>query len=341
MLDLNVFKHLGHGVDGAGRNTHLVEGVNPLHHGLAFEDFGQFGVQAFAVLHAQCLVGELWIAQPVGARDQLAQPHPVTFAGRAQVEHAVAGLEQSHRAAGGMVVAHLHGNVLVVEVTGALKVHHGDLRMQQGGMNPLPLAGDFALQQSRQDAQRRIQAGTHVGHRQAGAHGSGFSMAGDRHQAAHALQNLVKTRSPGVRAVLTKTRDAGQDDARVHGRQRGVIHAQFFLHIGPPVFDHDIGVLDQPHQDVQGAGLFEVQGHRALVAVDVLEVAAAAVGGKHGFIGINARRGFDADDVCAEIGEHAHAIGAGANARQVQDAEPRQCLGGLYFGHWAVSLVDG
>ena len=163
-------------------------------------------------------------------------------------------------------------------------------------------------------------------------------MARDRHQAAHALQNLVKTRTPGVGAILTKTGDAGQNDARVHGCQSSVIHAQFFLHVGPPVFDHDVGVLDQPHQDVQSAGLLEVQGHRALVAVDVLEVAAAAVGGKHGFIGINARRGLYANHVCAEIRQHAHAIGAGAHARQVQHAESRQCLRGLNFGHWAVSL---
>ena len=166
-------------------------------------------------------------------------------------------------------------------------------------------------------------------------------MARDRHQAAHALQNLVKARAPGVRAVLAKSGDAGQDDARVHGRQRGVIHAQFFLHIGPPVFDHHIGVLDQPHQDVQCTGLLEVQGHRTLVAVDVLKVAAAAVGGEHGFVGVNARRGFDADDVCAEVGQHAHAVGAGANARQVQHAKSRQCLRGLNFGHGAVSLVSG
>ena len=172
MLDLNIFKHLGHGVDRTGRNAHLVEGVNPLHHGLVLKNFGQLGIQPFAVLHAQCLGGELGIVQPVGALDQFAQPHPVALAGRAQIEHAVAGLKQTHRAAGGMVVAHLHRNVLVIEVTGALKVHHGDLGMQQGGMNPLPLAGDFALQQSRQDAERRIQAGAHVGHRQAGAHGS-------------------------------------------------------------------------------------------------------------------------------------------------------------------------
>jgi hypothetical protein len=81
-----------------------------------------------------------WVVHPARFAYGNAEPIPVSFARSAEVELSVGGREQAHGAAGGMVVAGLYRDVAVIEVAGALEIHHGDLGMQQGGMDPLSLA---------------------------------------------------------------------------------------------------------------------------------------------------------------------------------------------------------
>ena len=78
-----------------------------------------------------------------------------------------------------------------------------------------PLPERLALEQRGHDAERREQARGDVGDRRAGAHRSLARDAGDRHEAAHALRDLVEARPVAVGAVLAEARDAGEDDARV------------------------------------------------------------------------------------------------------------------------------
>ena len=205
--------------------------------------------------------------------------------------------------------------------------------MQQRGVHPLAFARDLALEQRRQNAQGGVEARAHVGHGQPRAHRATALVPGHRHQPAHALDDLVKPRALGVRPVLAKARDAGQHQARVDFGERLVVQAQLGLDIGAPVFNQHVGVFDQAHQDLVGARLFEVQRHGPLVAVDVLKIPAFAVGGKHGLVGVHTRRRLDAHHIGAKVGEHAHTVGAGAHAREVQDTKTGQGRGGLDFGH--------
>ena len=55
---------------------------------------------------------------------------------------------------------------------------------------------------------RSVDAGADVGDRDADAHRPLPGQAGDRHQAAHALRDLVEARAVGVGPVLAEAGDA-------------------------------------------------------------------------------------------------------------------------------------
>ena len=170
--------------------------------------------------------------------------------------------------------------------------------------------------QRREDAERGEQAAGHVGDRAADAHRAFAGLAGDRHDAAHALRDLVEAWTVAVRAVLAEAGNAGEDDARIHLRERLVIDAEAELDVGPEVLHHHVGRLYEPEEDVLGLGQLEVERHRALVAVQVLHVRPVARTA-HVLVRIRARRRFDLDHVGAEVGELAHTTRTGAHARQV------------------------
>jgi hypothetical protein len=137
------------------------------------------------------------------------------------------------------------------------------------------------------------------------------------------LCDLIEARALLVGAVLAKARDAGQDDPRVQGREGLVIKAQAVFDIGAVVLDHHVGALHQTLQDGSGLGLFQVEGDRAFVAVQIQRV--RAVSGTHGALGgIQARRGFDADDIGTEIGQHSYAGGARTHPGQIEDTKAPQ-----------------
>ena len=179
---------------------------------------------------------------------------------------------------------------------------------------PWPAPRHLALVQRRQNTHRAIQTGAQIGHCQARAKRPAGGVARHTHQTAHALDDLVKPGPFGIGAILPKARNAGQDDARVDLRQVLVTQAQLVLDIGTPVLHQHIGLGHQAHQDVQGAGLFQVEGERAFVAVQVLKVPAIAVGCKQNLVGVHARRRLDADHSGTKVSQHANAVGAGAHA---------------------------
>jgi len=114
-----------------------------------------------------------------------------------------------------MVVAGLLRNVLFHQPARGLEVQHEDLCLQQRGLHPLTFAGDIALQKRREDADRAKQPGGEVGHGNADPHRTLARRAGDRHQPAHALRDLIEPRTLVIGAILSETGDTAIDDARV------------------------------------------------------------------------------------------------------------------------------
>ena len=66
--------------------------------------------------------------------------------------------------------------------------------------------------------------------------------AGDGHQPAHALRDLVDAGALGVRPVLAEAGDRGVDDARVHRAHVVVVDAEPVLHRRAHVLDDDVGL---------------------------------------------------------------------------------------------------
>src|SRR5207237_4920666 len=127
------------------------------------------------------------------------------------------------------------------------------------------------------DAVGEVHAGGEVGDRDADPPEAAAGRAGDAHQPAHALGDLIDAGLVGDRALLTEAGDTGQDDALVDAAQRLVVEAEPVLDVLAVVLDHHVGVLDQPVED-RAAGLgLQVDRDRALVAVEVLAVAVREV----------------------------------------------------------------
>src|SRR5579875_412824 len=101
-----------------------------------------------------------------------------------------------------MVVARLAGDLAGDEPARRLEIEHGDLGLEQRALDPLPAAGALALDDGEENAHRREDARSAVGHRDADAHGALPGQAGDRHEAAHALGDLVEARPVAIGTAL-------------------------------------------------------------------------------------------------------------------------------------------
>ena len=178
-----------------------------------------------------------------GASIDLAEAPIDRLAGGADVHVAVGGLEHAGRNAGRMVVAGLARHLAADRPARRLEVQHGDLRREQVALHPLALAGLLALQQRDQDAHGAEDAGGQVRHRDADAHRPLAGQAGDRHQPAHALRDLVEAGAFAIRPVLAEAGDAGVDQPRIDRPQRRIVDAETELHVGPVVLHQHVGAV--------------------------------------------------------------------------------------------------
>ncbi len=337
LAHLRVGEHLIDGVDRPARHPGLVQQLDPVRAGLATQDRGELGVQRIAVLRAvgrrrvRGVLGQLLVA------DRAAKASPDLLTRDRDVDVAVAGREHAGRDAGRMIVAGLLGYVVIDQPARRLEVQHEHLRLQQRGLDPLALARVLALEQRDQNALRREQAGAQIGDRDADPHGALPGQAGDRHQPAEPLRDLIEPRPFGVRAVLAEAGDAGEHDPRIDRPEVVVADPEPLLDVGPEVLDHDVRALDHPQQDLAPGLRLEVEGQAALVAVQVLEVGAGARAAQR--MAVRPWVGhLDLDHVGAPVGQLAHAGGAGAHPGEVEHGEARERRARRQMGHGGALL---
>ncbi len=177
---------------------------------------------------------------------------------------------------------------------------------------------------------RGEQSGAEIGDRNADADRPLPRQAGDRHQPAHALRDLIEARPIGIRPVLAEAGNAGIDDARIDLGERLVVDAEPLLHVGPEILDHDVGLLDHALEGGEAFGRLQIERHAALVAMQVLKVAALARPAHRLF---DAGRRLDLDDIGAPVGELAHAGRARAHAGEIEHREPRKSFRSAGKGH--------
>ncbi len=208
-----------------------------------------------------------------------------------------------------MVVAFLHGHVSVDGPPHCLKVHHRDHRLEQRGSHPSTDSCPLPLVERDQDADREVQARGQIAHGNARPRGFGPWQAGDAHQPAHALRDLVHAAPVRVRAVLAEARDRAVDQTRVARVHDLPPEAELVLHRRPHVLDEDVGAIGHAQQRLNRAVGLQVELDRALVAMEVACVASADSGRIRGWL--------DPNDVGAPVCELAHALRPGASDAQV------------------------
>jgi hypothetical protein len=185
------------------------------------------------------------------------------------------------------------------------------------------LAGSIALQERGENADRGEQACGQIGDRNADADRPVTRQSGDRHQAAHALRDLVESRPVGVRAILAKAGNAGIDQARIDLAQRLVVDTEPLLHSRAEILDQHVGFFDQTLEGGEPFRRLQVERDAALVAMQVLKIRSVARPA-HRLFGV--RRRLDLDDIGAPIGELARAGRPGPHPRQIEHGETRKRL---------------
>ena len=90
------------------------------------------------------------------------------------------------------------------------------------------------------------------------------------------------------------------DDARIDLTQALIVDAEFCLHIGTEILDHHVGLFHEPLEHFEAPRVFQVERHRPLVAVQILEVEALARPAQLLAAGVLQQR-VDLDDVGARV----------------------------------------
>ncbi|CAB4991748.1 unannotated protein [freshwater metagenome] len=179
-------------------------------------------------------------------------------------------------------------------------------------MQPLPVAGALAPYDRGQHPLGQHRARCGVAERDAHAPWPRTRRAGDRHDAAHALGNLVDARSIGIGAVLAEARQARVDQPGIAGSQHLGADAQPVFHRRAHVLDEDVGGIGEAEERRKSVGVLQVDRDGTLVAVQVVAVAPCEVA---------ASWHRDLDDLRAEVGELTHAGRAAAGRGEIDDPE--------------------
>src|SRR6266404_6325728 len=249
MLDLRLGEGLVDAVDRPARHAGLVQGGNPLRAGLGPGDRADALVYGLAVLRAQGAAFMLGMAEQLRRAHGLAKALPQIVARGGDIDVAVGGGKYAGRDARGVVVAGLLGNLALDQPPRRLEVEHENLRLDQRGMHPLANAGRFALQQRDQDGLRQQEPRGQVGNRDADPHRALAGLAGDRHQPAHALGDLVHAGPRSVGTALAEACYAAIDDAWIYLGHLIVVDTQAILHVGAVIFNDYIGLGHKLHKD--------------------------------------------------------------------------------------------
>ena len=263
-----------------------------------------------------------------------------------------------HRAEGGVlrVVAdgdddvaflaakHLVGNHVRVRITHALRNLAGqkvvdrlvgvnrDDAVQKGHVDVLAFTAHMPVFEGREDGGGRVHASQQVADREAAFHGrrAGLAVrnAGDAHQAAHALEDIVISGKRRVGTVLAEAGDRAVHQARVDLAQVVIRESPACQRAHLVILDQNIGVTRKPPNDLLAFGTGEIDGDGLLAAVGAQEVGGgvASLAARGVFqerrapsTRVIAHTGsLDLDHFGAQVGEVLRGPGPGENSAQVE-----------------------
>ena len=154
-----------------------------------------------------------------------------------------------------------------------------------------------------------------------------IGFAGDRHQPAHALNDIVITRAMRIGAVLTETGDRTIDQARIDLAQAVIVHAVFGQTTHLEILDQDIRITHQfAHVLLTflGRQINRDRGFATVARMEIRSRSLAVVINKRRppTARIIAARGFDLDHFRTQIRQRLTGPRAGQNACQFDNLQP-------------------
>ena len=341
MQDLGIAERLGKVVDPGAGHAGGLQLFQPFGGGAGFQFFGD---QAFDMgLNLEPLG-----CRRVGRVAQLIDVHNIEKRrpkGIADDGNGDAVVGRRKRVVGRvheMAVADGLGNVTRHQVHGGHVVEQADLHIEHGNVHMLANAGALSGQQRRLNAHDREHAAAQIADGDSGAHAPARPLAGDRHAAAEALDDLIE-RGPLVAwAVFAESGDRASDDLRVFRGEALVVDVQAPGNAGGKVVEHHIRVAHQFIKEMEPCWRLQVDGHGTLVAIQGEKVGAHAANGIARVVLKQPPRPLapagrlDFHRIAAEIGQDHPRIGPGHHVREVDEADASQRLGCGKLSHWAV-----
>ncbi len=103
-------------------------------------------------------------------------------------------------------------------------------------------------------------------------------------------------------------------------RKRLVTEAEAIHHAGPKILHDDIGLRDQPVNELDRIGALQVQREASLARIELTEIGAVSVAQGGAQPHVVAFRRLDLDDLGADIGKQSRTIGAGQHDREIEHA---------------------
>ena len=217
---------------------------------------------------------------------------------------------------------------------------HRQRRLIERDLDLLAFAGAMARVQRREDGIACQHPGADIHDRHAVFGGNAILFAADAHQPGLGLQNEVVARLRGLgpaRAI------AGDRAAHHLGRVRfepRVAKAPFFQRAELEVVDQNVGLLDQPGENLLPRRGGQIDGQRTLVAVDAQKIGRFACRERRApAAGVVAgTRRLDLDDIGAHVAQHHGAQRARQDAGQIDHAGSGQRTA-VVIGHRATCFL--
>ena len=217
------------------------------------------------------------------------------------------------------------------EELGGLQRGDAQRGAQHGHIDVRALPAGLRGAQRRGDGEGAVQPGREVRQRHAAFDGFAAGLAGDAHDAAHGLDGEVEAAFLRARAGLSVGRDRAIHQPGIARLQCLVAQAQAVHHAGTVVFDQHIDGERQLARQLQVTGVFQIQGHGALVAIERGEVLAVAVGDRRPAAQrVAAVRVLDLDHVGAHVRQQHAAERPRRHIANLQHRDAGQCRAGCH-----------
>ena len=233
-----------------------------------------------------------------------------------------------------MPIAKARGEFAIGQIVGAGIDQPCDLRVEQRDVDVLTFTRGVAVLQRRQNADAGIHARHHIRDAHTDFHRLARRHAGETHDAAHALNEKVISRSAGVGAGMAKPRDGAVDQPWIALTQLFVRQTIFGEPAGLVVLHQNVGLGQQLvnqrvafiASNIDGNGALVAIGRKVVrtfvggVALAVLDIGRAPLAGVVAFVGT-----FHLDHIRSQIAQQLRGARASENARKIQYPDSLEC----------------